>query len=123
MCTTLSQDVVVGTGGNVVVELVLVVVVDVVLLLDVVVVVDAADVDVDGAIDDGVVDEDESTPVVVTPPTSADWICSLHAGSSGIARVTHQARRRFTLPPRPKPPPPAATLRHGRAPSNRRDDR
>jgi hypothetical protein len=122
MCTTLSHEVVVGTGGNVVVDVVVVVEVDDVLVVDVVVVVLAADVDDVGAIDDGVVDEDRST-LVVTPPTSADWICSLHAGRSGIARITHQARRRFTLPLRPKRQLPGARLRRARAPSSRRDDR
>jgi hypothetical protein len=130
MCTTRSHDVVVGTGGNVVVLVVLVVlVVDEVVEVGVVDVVDVVDV-VAMSVDAGascvlavtIDDEDEATLVGVAP--SADRIRSLHAAA--VDRATNASTdlvARFIPRARPNGRRRAGTLPLDRAPSTRRDGR
>jgi hypothetical protein len=128
MCTTCSQDVVVGAGGSVVVLVVLVVLV----------VVDVVDVEVDDdvvevvamLVDGGgtsvvagrIDEEDEATLVGAAP--SADWIRSLHAANADSVRsASTTPLERFIPRSRPTGRRHAETLPLDRAPSTHRDGR
>src|SRR5215211_4920878 len=120
MCTTCSHDVLVGSGGSVVVLVVLVVLVLVVEVL--VVVVDEVDV-VAASVDDGctnvpavLVEED---PMLVTTEPSADWMCSLHAATDSATITSAPDVARFIPRSRPTARRRGGTSRLDRAPSTR----